>query len=95
MAPAQVVRVVRPDAREPRPHLGGVSPPQSCSADPVRPARLYPPPSRALRTTLPIKRVVGPADVAPLAIHVMANTALTGATYDVDGGQQIVSGFGG
>jgi NAD(P)-dependent dehydrogenase (short-subunit alcohol dehydrogenase family) len=46
-----------------------------------------------LRTTLPIKRVVGPADVAALAIHVMANTALTGATYDVDGGQQLVSGF--
>jgi NAD(P)-dependent dehydrogenase (short-subunit alcohol dehydrogenase family) len=46
-----------------------------------------------LRTRLPIKRVVGPADVAALAIHVMANTALTGATYDVDGGQQLVSGF--
>jgi NAD(P)-dependent dehydrogenase (short-subunit alcohol dehydrogenase family) len=46
-----------------------------------------------LRTTLLIKRVVGPADVAALAIHVMANTALTGATYDVDGGQQLVSGF--
>ena len=35
-----------------------------------------------LRTTLPIRRVVGPADVAALAVHVMANTALTGATYD-------------
>jgi NAD(P)-dependent dehydrogenase (short-subunit alcohol dehydrogenase family) len=43
-----------------------------------------------LRSTLPIRRVVGPADVAALAVHVMANTALTGATYDVDGGQQLV-----
>jgi NAD(P)-dependent dehydrogenase (short-subunit alcohol dehydrogenase family) len=42
-----------------------------------------------LRATLPIRRVVGPADVAALAIHLMTNTALTGATYDVDGGQQI------
>src|SRR5215217_7757704 len=45
-----------------------------------------------LRATLPIGRVVGPADVARLAVHLMANTALTGATYDVDGGQQLVSG---
>jgi NAD(P)-dependent dehydrogenase (short-subunit alcohol dehydrogenase family) len=45
-----------------------------------------------LRATLPIGRVVGPADVAALAVHVMTNTALTGATYDVDGGQQLVSG---
>jgi NAD(P)-dependent dehydrogenase (short-subunit alcohol dehydrogenase family) len=43
-----------------------------------------------LRTTLPIRRVVGPADVAALAIHIMINTALTGATYDIDGGQQLV-----
>jgi NAD(P)-dependent dehydrogenase (short-subunit alcohol dehydrogenase family) len=43
-----------------------------------------------LRRTLPIRRVVGPEDVAALAVHVMANTALTGATYDVDGGQQLV-----
>jgi NAD(P)-dependent dehydrogenase (short-subunit alcohol dehydrogenase family) len=43
-----------------------------------------------LRTTLPIRRVVGPADVAALAVHIMTNTALTGATYDVDGGQQLV-----
>jgi hypothetical protein len=28
--------------------------------------------------------------VAQLAIHLMANTALTGATYDLDGGQQLV-----
>ena len=44
-----------------------------------------------LRTTLPIKRVVGPADVAALAVHIMSNTALTGATYDIDGGQQFVA----
>ena len=44
-----------------------------------------------LRTTLPIRRVVGPADVAALAVHIMTNTALTGATYDIDGGQQLVS----
>ena len=43
-----------------------------------------------LRTTLPIRRVIGPADVAALAIHLMTNTALTGATYDIDGGQQFV-----
>jgi NAD(P)-dependent dehydrogenase (short-subunit alcohol dehydrogenase family) len=43
-----------------------------------------------LRATLPIQRVVGPADVAALALHIMANTALTGATYDVDGGQQLI-----
>ena len=43
-----------------------------------------------LRTTLPIRRVVGPADVAALAVHLMTNTALTGATYDIDGGQQFV-----
>jgi NAD(P)-dependent dehydrogenase (short-subunit alcohol dehydrogenase family) len=43
-----------------------------------------------LRETLPIGRVVGPADVARLAVHIMTNTALTGATYDIDGGQQLV-----
>ena len=40
-----------------------------------------------LRTTLPIGRVVGPA---ALAIHLMTNSALTGATFDIDGGQQLV-----
>jgi NAD(P)-dependent dehydrogenase (short-subunit alcohol dehydrogenase family) len=43
-----------------------------------------------LRATLPIGRVIGPADVAALAVHLMTNTALTGATYDIDGGQQLV-----
>jgi NAD(P)-dependent dehydrogenase (short-subunit alcohol dehydrogenase family) len=45
-----------------------------------------------LRATLPIRRVVEPADVAALAVHIMTNTALTGATYDIDGGQQLVAG---
>ncbi len=45
-----------------------------------------------LRTTLPIRRVVGPADIAMLAVHLMTNTAVTGATYDIDGGQQLVEG---
>ena len=44
-----------------------------------------------LRATLPIGRVVGPADVAALAVHIMTNTALTGAAYDIDGGQQLIS----
>jgi NAD(P)-dependent dehydrogenase (short-subunit alcohol dehydrogenase family) len=43
-----------------------------------------------LRVTLPIRRVVGSADVAALAITLMTNTALTGGTYDVDGGQQLI-----
>jgi len=43
-----------------------------------------------LRNTLPIGRVVEAADVAALAVHIMANTALTGATFDIDGGQQFV-----
>ena len=45
-----------------------------------------------LRTALPIRRVVGPADIARLAIDIMTNTALTGATFDIDGGQQLVEG---
>jgi NAD(P)-dependent dehydrogenase (short-subunit alcohol dehydrogenase family) len=45
---------------------------------------------RQLREQLPIGRVVGPDDIAALAVHIMSNTALTGATYDIDGGQQLV-----
>jgi NAD(P)-dependent dehydrogenase (short-subunit alcohol dehydrogenase family) len=45
-----------------------------------------------LRATLPIGRVVGPADIAALAVHLMTNTAITGATFDIDGGQQLVEG---
>ena len=44
-----------------------------------------------LRAMLPIGRVVGPGDVAALAAHLMINTAVTGATYDIDGGQQFVA----
>jgi NAD(P)-dependent dehydrogenase (short-subunit alcohol dehydrogenase family) len=45
-----------------------------------------------LRAMLPIGRVVGPADIAALAVHLMTNTAITGATFDIDGGQQLVQG---
>ena len=45
-----------------------------------------------LRKSLPIGRVVEPTDVAALAVHIMSNTGLTGATYDIDGGQQLVAG---
>jgi NAD(P)-dependent dehydrogenase (short-subunit alcohol dehydrogenase family) len=34
-----------------------------------------------LTATLPIGRVVTPADVAAIAVHLMINTAITGATY--------------
>jgi NAD(P)-dependent dehydrogenase (short-subunit alcohol dehydrogenase family) len=44
-----------------------------------------------LRRTLPIRRVVRPADIAALALQLMANTAITGGTFDVDGGQQLVA----
>ena len=47
---------------------------------------------RQLRATLPIRRVVGPDDLAALAVHLMTNSALTGATYDIDGGQQLLTG---
>lgn len=43
-----------------------------------------------LRRTLPIRRVVGPADIAALAVHLMTNRAVTGATFDIDGGQQLI-----
>jgi NAD(P)-dependent dehydrogenase (short-subunit alcohol dehydrogenase family) len=45
-----------------------------------------------LRSILPIRRIVGPADIAALAVHLMANTAVTGATFDIDGGQQLTEG---
>jgi NAD(P)-dependent dehydrogenase (short-subunit alcohol dehydrogenase family) len=44
-----------------------------------------------LRDTNPIRRVVTAGDVAALAVHLMTNTALTGATYDIDGGQSLVA----
>ena len=43
-----------------------------------------------LREKLPIRRVVAAEDVAAVAVHLMVNTALTGATFDVDGGQQLI-----
>jgi len=45
-----------------------------------------------LRLTLPIRRVLCPADIAALAVHLMTNTAITGATFDIDGGQRLVEG---
>jgi NAD(P)-dependent dehydrogenase (short-subunit alcohol dehydrogenase family) len=43
-----------------------------------------------LRTTLPIRPVARSADTAALAVHLMSNTAVTGATFEIDGGQQLV-----
>jgi NAD(P)-dependent dehydrogenase (short-subunit alcohol dehydrogenase family) len=43
-----------------------------------------------LRATLPVRRVVEPADVASLAAYLMTNAVLTGATYDIDGGEQLL-----
>ena len=43
-----------------------------------------------LRRTLPVGRVIEPADIALLAVQLMTNTAVTGATFDIDGGQQLV-----
>ena len=48
-----------------------------------------------LRQSLPVARVIGPDDVAALAVHLMTNAVLTGATYDIDGGQQLLSNRGG
>jgi NAD(P)-dependent dehydrogenase (short-subunit alcohol dehydrogenase family) len=45
-----------------------------------------------LETILPIRRVISPADVAALAVHLMTNTAVTGSTFEIDGGQQSVGG---
>ena len=72
---------------------GRTSSPPASSTRPCRrrsSATSSTPAATELRATLPIRRVVGPADVAALAVHIMVNTALTGATYDVDGGQQLV-----
>ena len=48
-------------------------------------------PSRATETYGQEGRV-GPADVSALAMHIMTNAVLTGAMYDIDGGQQLISG---
>jgi NAD(P)-dependent dehydrogenase (short-subunit alcohol dehydrogenase family) len=43
-----------------------------------------------LRQNLPVHRVTEPSDVAALAVQLMTNLALTGATYDIDGGQGLL-----
>jgi NAD(P)-dependent dehydrogenase (short-subunit alcohol dehydrogenase family) len=43
-----------------------------------------------LERTLPIHRVVQPEDVAKLAVHLMLNTAITGSTHAIDGGQSLL-----
>jgi NAD(P)-dependent dehydrogenase (short-subunit alcohol dehydrogenase family) len=40
--------------------------------------------------TLPARRVVQPEDIAFLAVHIMENRALTGATINLDGGQRLI-----
>ncbi|MEU6660159.1 SDR family oxidoreductase [Streptomyces sp. NPDC046821] len=44
------------------------------------------------RSTPPMGRVVSPEDIVTLAVRLMTNTAtaVTGATFDVDSGQQLV-----
>lgn len=37
-----------------------------------------------------VGRVVGPADIPALAVHLMTNATITGATFDIDDGQQLV-----
>jgi NAD(P)-dependent dehydrogenase (short-subunit alcohol dehydrogenase family) len=45
-----------------------------------------------LRETLPVRRVVEAAHVAALAVHIMGNPVITGVTYDIDGGEQLLRG---
>jgi len=65
---------------------GFVETPESAAALDVRTRAR----SAQLEATLPIQRVVRPADIAALAVHLMANTAVTGATFEIDGGQQLI-----
>jgi NAD(P)-dependent dehydrogenase (short-subunit alcohol dehydrogenase family) len=44
-----------------------------------------------LRARLPIGRLVEATDIAALAVHLMVNTAITGETVDIDGGQRLVA----
>jgi hypothetical protein len=44
------------------------------------------------RSARSIRRVIGLADIAALAVHLMTNTAVTGATFEIDGGQRVVEG---
>jgi NAD(P)-dependent dehydrogenase (short-subunit alcohol dehydrogenase family) len=43
--------------------------------------------TRAARDDAADPRNLRPADIAALAVHLMANTAITGATFEIDGGQ--------
>ena len=43
-----------------------------------------------IERTLPIRRAVTSRDVANFAVHLMTNTAVTGGTFEIDGGQQLV-----
>ena len=43
-------------------------------------------------TPRPAGRIAGPVDIAALAVHLMTNTAVTGATFDIDRGQQLAEG---
>jgi NAD(P)-dependent dehydrogenase (short-subunit alcohol dehydrogenase family) len=45
-----------------------------------------------LRATPPAGRAAGPAGIAALAIRLMTNIAVTGTTFDIDGGQQFAEG---
>jgi NAD(P)-dependent dehydrogenase (short-subunit alcohol dehydrogenase family) len=55
----------------------------SLPGDQINERRMQPP---AVPAT---DRVIAPADIAALAIHLMTNTAITGATIDIIGGQQL------
>jgi NAD(P)-dependent dehydrogenase (short-subunit alcohol dehydrogenase family) len=43
-------------------------------------------------TPRPTDRIASPADIAALAVHLMTNTAVTGATFDIGRGQQLTEG---
>ena len=55
------------------------------TGDDEKPCALAP-----VRVNLIAAGFVGPADIAALAIHLMTNAAVTGATFDIDGGQQLI-----
>jgi NAD(P)-dependent dehydrogenase (short-subunit alcohol dehydrogenase family) len=44
-----------------------------------------------LGRSVPTGQGVEPGDIAALAIHIMTNPAITGATFDVDGGQHAIA----
>jgi hypothetical protein len=77
-----------------------IAPPWSCIRDDANNLNRRIAPRGTLRghslivalTAALLGRVVGPADIAALAVHLMTNTAITGATFDIDGGQQLVGG---